>query len=253
MLIIYIISIVINYVSSTRCTRAFTGRFDIDNNGTCGFNCDPDTFVPFDNLTFSEIKRGCDNIRYTNSLYPNDCNSTNDLIWRNDSCSCPFCKCQQQEENEELFIEPITWIDFLPMTHPVKECIGCTCSEPSSDYGINGLIYQCDLKMEVDNFLKWSDYACPPNTCKDGNNNTKEVSEYWWENVKDDETLCQQFCYCSGTDGKICATGYDNIMANDKLRYAFIENCGDTYDSPSTPAVEYFFYIDSLFCNTYFL
>ena len=37
--------------------------------------------------------------------------------------------------------------------------------------------------------------------------------------------ICQEFCYCSGINGKICEYGYENIMENDQLKYAFMEEC----------------------------
>ena len=236
-LIIFITSILINGISSSCVFGFFSGT-----NPDCTFYCNFDSFISVYNLSFTEIKIQCDNVRIASLAYPNDCNSLDDLLWRNDSCSCPYCPCTQQQD-ESVLSELLYYNDDTSHMHPVKECVSCKCSSPSSSNygGIDGFIYECDTEMIVDDFLGWDDYICPPDTCKDDNNNTKQVGDYWWEDVEDYNTLCQQFCYCSGTDGKICAYGYENIMENDKLKWAFMKDCRNDVE-----AVECFHFLHKL-------
>ena len=92
--------------------------------------------------------------------------------------------------------------------------------------------------MTINDPRDFDNFACPPMTQEktaDGNV-TKEQGEYWWQDVADSGTTCDEFCFCSGNDGEIRETGMDNITSNSKLLDAFMIDCATS----STPAVTYF-------------
>ena len=236
MLVICFASLLIGYISAD-CNY---GYFQAQNE-TCMFNCEYSQWIPAENLTFIDIVYGCENIRTANLAYPDDCNSLDDIVWRNDTCDCPYCKCST--ESDESFFDILSYNSgIFDGKGPEKECISCICSTLPPSYGINGYVYDCKSEMSVTNPFEWDDYQCPPTECKETTyyNYTycRLVGYNWWDDVGDSETLCTEFCYCSGKDGKVCETGYENIMANDGLRYQFMSNCGSWYEEAA--AVKYF-------------
>ena len=240
MFLFFAITLSISHVSSQTCGY---GYFTTSND-SCVFNCEYSSLIPITDLTFTDITNECDSMRIANTLYPDDCNSLNDLLWRNDSCECPYCPCTI-EQNEASTIGITSYEGGLfDGLGPRKECVSCTCSSLPSSYGIDSLVYECESEMIVDNQLIWDDYQCPPEeacykTSSGGNQYGRDVGDYWWDDVSDSNTLCETFCYCSGTDGQICETGFDDIMSNEKLLYAFMGSCGGVYNS-GAPAVKYF-------------
>ena len=218
---------IIGVLSQTDCDY---GGFDEDENGECMYNCEWDNnFVEISTLSFDFIKEECSGISTAAALFPNDCNSLDDLVYSDTDCRCPYCKCST-ENLEGVTGTKLQWVS--------QTCYNCTCSDTSDAntyYGITEMVYECDFLAGVDSPYNWDDYQCPPETCTeieyDGEETKREGNDYWWDDVGDSDTLCTEFCYCSGKDGKICATGYANILANDLLADAFHRDCGWDSDS----------------------
>ena len=97
-------------------------------------------------------------------------------------------------------------------------------------YGITDYIYECDRLSYDYRAYNLDDSQCPPMRCTrtnyDGSIDGTYLRESWWNDVADNETLCTEYCYCSPTEGKVCATGYSDIMANPKLLDEFMGDCG---------------------------
>ena len=204
-------------------------------NGTCKFNCDwEENYVAIDTLSFDTIKESCSDVKYANILDPSGCKSLNDLVWRNDSCTCPYCKCTKSgssyyEEKEYSF------------DGPYKTCYGCECGEAPYYYdGLKGeMIYDCSQLTYANDPTEWEEYGtCPPNQCTYseayGGNKTVysgTYEGYWWQDGGDSDDLCTEFCYCPPYGDTVCATGYAKIMANSDLKKAFMKDCGSQYYS----------------------
>ena len=111
---------------------------------------------------------------------------------------------------------------------PKKICYNCTCSS-NEDRGIIDLVYQCDELTVANTPYQFEEYNCPPvyETCTTSTDSIKSAGySRWFEDVVDASVECTEFCYCSESDGKICATGFDEIMANEELTEAFHYECG---------------------------
>lgn len=196
------------------------GYFPYDNKENCMFYCDTDnTYIPISELSVDFIKSHCYYM-----VYPDECNSVDHFVYRNDSCGCPYCRCMNE------FVPKITERASYAFSPPVpaRTCFNCTCSSPPAYIdGIDDLIYDCQGILSDDIPVEWIDYECPPMTCT----SSYETRDSWWEDVVDSDTLCTKLCYCSANEGEICETGFDNIMANDKLLYAFMSECADDRSS----------------------
>ena len=216
----------IGVLSQTDCSY---GGFDEDENGECMYNCEWDNnYVEISTLSFDFIKDECSGVSKAAALFPDDCNSVQDLVYSDESCRCPYCKCST-EDLQGVTGTTLKW-------GPSKYCYNCTCSaDAAENYGVTDMVYNCDNLGGVNDPWNWDDYQCPPQTCIEteynGNKLEKSQGWYWWHDVGDSDTLCQEFCYCSGKDGKICETGYDNILANDVLANAFHADCGYSFAS----------------------
>lgn len=210
---ILVISSVINIINSENCTY---GDFQI-NNETCMFNCWQQTSISLSSVPFTAIKNRCSNV----NIAANKLGCTiNDLVWPSDSCGCPYCKCSLDSED---FYELYSYSD----DGPERFCYKCECSA-SSDSGITDLVISCHQWIDADEVNEWQDFKCPPTACLDSDGNPKTMWSDWWEDVADGLD-CDKFCFCSADQGTICATGYANIMANDKLLNAFRSDCGDSF------------------------
>ena len=208
-------SLLILRVSSQTCNDF--GYF-IENNGECMFWCSTDSdYIPITDLTFDFFKSLCITVSGANLYYPDHCNSLQDLVFRNNSCGCPYCQCINQDGSSSVL-----QTQKLITDGPLKTCYNCTCSIPPSSYGINESMFHCDDIIEARFPSDWNDYKCPPETCS----SSHELGDIWWDDVDDSDTLCTKFCYCSPSEGEICETGYGNIMANEKLSNAFLSECG---------------------------
>ena len=204
--------------------------FEFIYGGSCMYYCgNYENHVDIDTLSFDEIKEECSEVERVYSANPDDCNSLNDLLFPSDYgyCHCPYCKCSTKNEDGDIS----TTLSY-GNNGPQQKCANCTCSALLTKYGIHQMVYDCDELMEVDDVTTWNDFQCPPEKCVWENDDRKRnVGDYWWNKVGDsdgytDNSLCTQFCYCSGKDGEICETGFDNITANDILFDAFMSDCG---------------------------
>ena len=216
---------IIGVLSQTDCSY---GGFDWVN-GKCMFNCEyQGNYVEISTLSFDLIKDECSDISRAAALFPNDCNSLDDLVYSDTTCRCPYCKCSTQDLDGE--------IETLLSYGPSQVCLNCTCSNDAvanTYYGIEEMVYDCDYLYGTSDPINWNNYQCPPETCMrttGGNEYEASSGSYWWEDVSS-ATLCTEFCYCSPKVGKICATGYDNILANDVLTEQFHRDCGNYYDA----------------------
>ena len=200
-------------------------------NGECKFDCeyDGDNYVSLNQVSFDVIKDECSGVRLAAEAFPSSCNSISDLVYRNDSCTCPFCKCSSTSSTK--VIEELSYYS----DGPSKNCYEIECEEPYSWYGINDMIFRVDTLDSADNPFDWEDYGtCPPQKCTYssyyGSNTTVTSGGYWWADGEDSDTDCTEFCYCSSNGDTVCETGWDNIMDNDGLKNAFIRDCGYYYD-----------------------
>ena len=142
-------------ISQTDCDY---GWFE-EVNGECQFDCEYDgNYISLDELSFDTIKEDCSDVRLANEAFPSACNSINDLVWRNDSCSCPFCKCSSTSSTKT-----IEKIDYDPSEY----CYEVSCEEPYSWYeGINDMIFRYTTLAEANYVFDWEDYGpCPPQEC----------------------------------------------------------------------------------------
>lgn len=204
------------------------GGFDRVND-TCMYNCNWDNvYIDIEDLSFETIMEECDNVEqgYANGI----CTGVGDLVYRNDSCECPYCKCT---EMGSTLVEEISYDSD---SGPSKQCENCTCSEPDwwmKRNGITDLIYQCNYLINADNPQNWEFYECPPNQCV--YNETSEWGGWYtneftagdviWPNVEDDSTECTEFCYCPSSGDPICTSGYDNILGDETTAYLFDNRC----------------------------
>ena len=108
------------------------------------FNCEYNgNYVETDTLPFDVIKNQCQNIRLANQFNPSKCNSLDDLVYRNDTCECPYCKCSTKSARLE---EEVSYNGNLYQSDsgPYAACYNCTCQEPLWYWdGITDLIYSC--------------------------------------------------------------------------------------------------------------
>ena len=213
-------------------------------NETCKFKCDWDgNYDDIDSLSFETIMDACDDVKLANELDPTSCNSLDDLLWMNDTCSCPFCQCSSvgAVATEKLSYDT---------DGPSKSCVQCECQIAPWYYdGIVGeMFYTCSTLKSVqawDGPSDWNNYgSCPPNQCTYYDTNKGNVTVYsgqydafWWQDGGNYSTYCTEFCYCPDSGDVVCATGWDNIMADEGLKNAFIRDCGGSH---SSGAVKYF-------------
>ena len=183
--------------------------------GVCSFNCNKaGNYVPASNLTYDLIYKECQNIRILAS--DGICDSIDDLVW-SDSCGCPYCKCDSNSSTASYITEVVSW-------EPSKTCSRCTCEDVHWTLDIPNAekIYDCETLIAVDSgdSSQWDFYSCPPNTC-----DNRKAGAQWWSNNESSST-CNTFCYCPLEGDSICATGYENIMADKELSRQFNEDCG---------------------------
>lgn len=198
-----------------------------ENNGECMFNCNyEDDFVEPSTLSFSFIRSTCSNVE--DAYQQGICDSIDDLVYRADYCTCPYCKCSTS--SSEL-------VEVFNLNNPDKTCSNCTCSDaPYDSYGIDDKIYQCTQLISVDSPYEWDLYACPPNECIEitswGDEYIHYAGDEWWNDVDDSNTSCTEFCYCPANGEAICETGYQAILSTyPALKNQFIEDCASTYGS----------------------
>ena len=177
-------------LSQTDCDY---GWFEEDN-GECKFDCEYDgNYIAIDDLSFDFIKDECYNVELAAEAYPSSCNSLNDLVWRNDSCTCPFCKCSSATS------KTIEKMDY----NPSKNCYEIECEEAPSYYdGIKDMIFRVSTLDSVYDVFDWNDYGtCPPQECTYdnyyGSNYTVNAGSYWWKDNGESDTECTEFCYCT--------------------------------------------------------
>ena len=186
-------------------------------NDQCMFDCNSGNYAEISTLSFNFIRSQCKNvdIGYREGI----CNSLQDLVYRNDSCQCPYCKCSSSGSSYPEILK----------YDPSKECFNCTCGTVPSYYEIFDKIYDCDQIMEAYNPVDWEFYGCPPNKCEVtdylGRTRTYSAGQHWWADVGDQDTFCTKLCYCPATGDAVCATGFSNIVNDDKLNYALINDC----------------------------
>ena len=153
-----------------------------------------------------------------------------DLVWPSNKCDCPQCRCDTldtsgtgQEVNEY-------GLDF---TGPTKTCYNCTCTKANDT---TDLVYSCNESFWTYEPLEWNHFQCPPMECKDSNETVRRTGSRWFENVLNG-TECNEYCFCSASQGTICETGWSNIMQNEALFDVFHDECAYGY-CPYTIGVE---------------
>lgn len=181
------------------------GRSEILND-TCNYYCQSGSDATSENkyfnlssLPFDYIKSECSNVRMAadNGI----CDGIQDLVYRNDTCGCPYCECQSPQSDLTEYLT--NW--------PTKVCMNCTCQQPSPN--------QCSTTI-------WNQPEI------------KEAGDSWWTDVADSDTDCQTFCHCPSEGEAICKTGWENIFADEWLKVAFMDECGDSDED--TGAVKLF-------------
>ena len=196
-------------------------------NGECKYYCrTDDRYISIDSLSFDFIKEAdCDNIRQANKYDSSQCNSIEDLVWNNNTCECPYCKCSNTDSFN--YVNYYTYY----ISFPEVVCLNCSCGYHDID-GINDIVYNCiNLENQAVRVDLWEEYQCPPNECQEtrqsGQTFNRDSFEYWWQDfLNDSDTLCQEFCYCPESGNAVCQTGWDNILDDDGLKTAFMEDCG---------------------------
>ena len=233
MKLVYIASLVIIVASSEYCGY---GTFtDQTTNGECQFLCNGETYVDIEDLTFDMIKNNCGDVAAAAAINP-DCNSLDDLVYAEFGnqfiCQCPYCKCSTKDTNGET-TELFKYQADEVFTTPSKECYNCTCVDWSwSGYFDQGtMINRCTQLSTTQNPDTWSDFTCPPAKCEA----SKSGGQFWYEDVSDSDTTCEEYCYCDGSGDEVCKTGFSNIVKNDKMVNQLRSDCA--YDS--TAAVRF--------------
>eukprot|EP01084_Bolivina_argentea_P059274 108215_1 len=200
-----------------------------DINGTCMLNCEYNgLYLQISELSFESIKNTCYNIKDAAEFNPTECNSLDDLIYTDESCTCPYCKCST---NGNEIINQLQYVK--------KSCENCTCGYHQYYDDIEDLIYQCDNLIYSYDQVTWNDYQCPPKICTTDVLLPKSVAqgEGWWADVDDPDTECSKYCYCAADGQTQCVTGFDTIYANEKIKNEFINRCHlhstDCMDDPS--------------------
>ena len=194
------------------------------------FNCENDNYyIKAADFSFAQIRSECNNVDIAARIY--SC-TIDDLIWPPiDSCGCPYCSCSSSNSKGTTYA-----LNSYQNGGPRKECFNCTCSTPSSSTGITDIVYNCNELLRVDEPSEWNDFQCPPETCTDSSGYSQSAGTEWFEDVIDGE-VCDEFCHCSPTQGKICATKFSNILADEVLSVALLDQCG--YNA-ETKGVEYY-------------
>ena len=191
------------------------GTFEYVNN-VCMYDCEyDDNHIPISSLSFGQIRSECSRVDTAARIY--SC-TMNDLVWPKDTCDCPYCSCSSS--NDGTLFELKSYRDG----GPTKECFNCSCTT-SSDSAITGLVYNCNELIDANDPNEWNDFQCPPITCTDSSGVTQGIRSEWFEDVST-SLECNQFCYCSPANGKICATGWSNIVASQTLSAALLDDCG---------------------------
>ena len=217
---------IIGVLSQTDCS--YGGFSTNPSNNKCMFDCEYDAnYVEISTLSFDFIKDRCSGVSRAAEFFPSECNSLDDLVYAEDYCSCPYCKCS------DLDGEVGTLLSYVSQV-----CLNCTCSDDTfinSFYGIEENIIYCDSLYGTSDPIDWNNYQCPPETCTeteyDGDINQLYPGDLFWGDVGDSDTKCTKFCYCSAKEGEICATGYANILADDILADQFHYDCGSSLEA----------------------
>ena len=216
-------------MSQTDCDY---GQF-VEVNGECKYNCEyADDYISYDELSFTSIKDQCQNVRLANEAYPSSCNSINDLVWRNDSCECPYCKCSDTSSTKD--IEDLSYFAAGPRAN----CYNVECEDLGlQDSGIKDMVFTySEWWNDAYSWFDWIDYGtCPPQRCYDISSHsyysTVTAGTYWWASGGDSDTQCTEFCYCTSNGETVCENGWDAIMDNDGVKDSFMRDCGGYRDS----------------------
>ena len=187
-------------------------------------------YIDIDALSFDFIMDKCDDIKYANQLDPTSCNSLDDLLWINEpyKCQCPYCKCTTTKSQES---------SSYYLTGPYMQCTTCNCQ---LEHISNEMVYECS-QYSWSEPTNWDYTSCPPNQCQYTDQYRGDMTAYYGTDdaswLPYNNASCTEFCYCPENGDAVCEIGWDNIMANNGSKYAFIRECGDYYRSG---AVKYF-------------
>ena len=225
MLLLIVSTITINVISQSQC---LWGQFEY-NEDVCMFRCrHPNTdYVNSSSLSFEQIINNCENVSSANRVH--GC-TMEDLVWPQDICQCPHCKCSS--------LSAMSSTQLMTYDPPglSSRCINCTC-HTSSDSGITDLVYSCDELLYVEYTpekqpwetpWQWNHYKCPPESCMQSNGVQKNVYDAWFEDVADG-SHCDTFCFCSASEGNICATGWSDIVSTPILADKLADQCPTDY------------------------
>ena len=144
--------IIIGVLSQTDCS---SGGFS-KKNGECMFNCQWEgNYIEISTLSFDFIKDICtDRVGVPAALFPDDCNSLDDLYYSETTCGCPYCKCSTPDLDDEFLT--------LYSYGPEQTCYDCFCS---TFIGKTDELYFCDYEYGTNDPFSWNNYQCPPESC----------------------------------------------------------------------------------------
>ena len=195
-----------------------------DGTGECKFICSDQTYIDIEDLTFDMIKDNCGNVAAAAAINDN-CNSLEDLVYTQDECQCPYCKCSGDMVWETTEISRYHSGDGL--ANPSKQCYNCTCVDWTAVSSIESKINWCYQTTQAQDPDDFDLYKCPSAKCEANRYNGTDIvygGTYWAEDVDEGE-MCETLCYCDGTDGKICKTGWENIVDDDKMVNWLRDDC----------------------------
>ena len=212
--VIFVHLLILNIVyANDECLHGWF-RSNSNNNG-CAFYCSSFSesyYISLESLTFDFIRERCDNVRLAAEFSPDSCNSKNDLVWPTNRCGCPVCKCSQVDDtNNEMFVDK------------GSECISCNCIQDINKNYDSKLMYSCSSVMRGTQPYQYDLYSCPPVTCTDEYNISRNVGDGWLA----ESIGCNRYCICQ-KDGKIfCELGYKPIVSskNELLYNTFVNQC----------------------------
>ena len=102
----------------------------------CAFHCNnkDSEWLTVDKVSYELIYEACENIRKVAS--EGICDTLDDLVFRSDECTCPYCKCNGTESDPDIFYETLSyeksWLK-LPLSAQPSETLSSQLGGPDAN------------------------------------------------------------------------------------------------------------------------